>query len=257
MDTATVLAAMKGLQDQYQASNADAGSIPTMVKRQVGELFNYNKPLIEEAARLEGSAYDLPSRLVNDFKTNYGGMTSGASGGAQIQSILNRLGSTFGDVDVAKNLLSRRDAYLGDISENVMQGWNLRNQGLQNSFNMLTPQLSFLGSKEENERNRIFQADQAEKSRAAARAGGGGGGGVAEAYNYDGLDEFINMLTQGGTTKTTSTTPTSGYMTPDPNAKKKTVAVPAGVYSTPARNSSSVSTAYMTPANKYMTPARR
>lgn len=124
----------------------------------LNKAFNYNLPLLKEAAGLEAGAYTLPGQLIDQYNTEFGSTFGGASGIARLNSILRRIGNQFSLVDLASGLLDTRKARIRDLANNLTEQYGLGLEGLQTKYNMLLPLYQTEVQREESAANRAAAA---------------------------------------------------------------------------------------------------
>lgn len=155
---------LQSIQGQLDPLLSGQGQAPQYFKDKINTAFGNNAPLLKEGASLEAGAYTLPQKLMEQYMQDYGGTFGGPSGMARISSILGNIGNQQGLVKVAAGLADQQGANINDIVQNLVQGYGLDIQGLQQKYQNQLPLYQSAVGTEENQKNRDAQA-------AAANAG--------------------------------------------------------------------------------------
>lgn len=117
---------------------ANAGQAPQFFDNKINEMFNYNKPAIQNAAALESRAYSLPGELMDQYTTEYGG-NLGVGGMSRMNSILKNIGNQFGLSNSAWNIVDQAKLRQGDLSKRMLDQYGAETGALQQRHNMLLP----------------------------------------------------------------------------------------------------------------------
>lgn len=87
-------------------------------KKKVGEAYQYNLPVMQNAAQTESKLYTLPGDLMNQYDTEFGGQT-GIDSATRINQILKRLGGQSALANTAWGLVDQANMKTGDLAKSL------------------------------------------------------------------------------------------------------------------------------------------
>lgn len=155
-------------------------------KKKVGEAYNYNLPVMQNAAQLEGQLYTMPGNLMDQYNKEFGGQT-GLSSGARINSILGNIGRQAALSNTAWGLVDNANMRTNDLAKSLTDQYGLQIEALKNK---LQPQMSIW--------DRLYSEQQANK-----RSAGSGYTGT----DWNKIAEMLGKYFNDG--QPTPTTPTA------------------------------------------------
>lgn len=142
-----------GVQQNLDPYLSNAGQAPGFFENKINEMFNYNKPAIQNAAGLEARAYALPGELMGQYDSDYGG-NLGVGAMSRMNSILGNIGNQFGLSNAAWNMVDQAKIRQGDLAKKMLDQYNAETGALQQKHNMLLPLWQQMYSEEQaNRRN--------------------------------------------------------------------------------------------------------
>jgi hypothetical protein len=191
------------IQNRMNPLLSDYASAPTYLREQINKMFLNNEPLIKERAAQEQRAYTLPGELMGEYSKEYGqNGIGGASGMNRLNSILGRLGSQFGNVDVASGLMDRQGQRIDTMVGDLTKQYGLMLDAMQNQYGMKKGMYDSLVGQEEAEKQRQQQMALARRS---------GGGSSSSGFNLPG---FIDALKQQAANQSTPVPTVGGRAMP-------------------------------------------
>lgn len=188
--------AVQGQMDPYLNNPNPSG----WFGEQIGKLFNYNLPAIQNAQALESKAYTLPGDLMTQYDKEYGG-NLGVGSMSRMNSILENIGNQFGLVNTARGIVDQAKVRQEDLAGKLTDQYTAQLGALKDKNAMLMPMWE-----------RMYAEEQANKR---AR---GAGGTTKQPIDWNKVGQGLG----GGTTNTVpnqggSTTPVATSVAPNSN----------------------------------------